>query len=202
MEDASKRDRPAEKKQWRDRMRDLRRALPEESHRSRSRLACRRLNGLFEVLGADSVGVYAAADGEIDLAWLWESGAGGRRTFFFPRVSGKNLTFHTPQDPRTDLRPGAFGIFAPFPDAPSITPSALEFIVAPGLSFDVRGNRVGSGAGFYDRLLGPLRDRPRLVGVGFSFQLLWDRVLPSEPSDVLMDWVVTDREAVRCLPGE
>lgn len=192
---------PPEKKLWRERMDVLRRALSSDDHRRLSQQICRRLDVLLGTLGASAVGVYAPVKGEADLSWLWRSlGAVAGRTFYFPRVSGNEMTFHAVPDPGRDLQPGAFGIPAPSADTPSANPSSLEVVIAPGLAFDLIGTRIGSGAGYYDRWAGSIEERPLMVGVGFEFQLVWDQALPSEPFDTYMDWIVTNREAIRCLP--
>jgi len=180
-------------------MRQFRAALPREQHAGLSRLLCLRLEGLLSLLGLGRVAVYAAVRGEADLAPLWEQG-GGRR-YFFPRVEGKGLSFHEVERPSRDLRPGEFGIPAPDPRSPAAPPAAMDAVLTPGLAFDLAGGRVGSGGGFYDRWAASLGERgPLLVGVGFSFQLVRDGRLPRSPGDRRVDWVVTDREAVRCLP--
>lgn len=199
MEHAPRAGRAGEKKDgWRRRMRALRRALPPRRSQGLSRLLSRRLEGLLAALGAGRIGVYAAVRGEADLSALWEAGNG--RAFYFPRVEGDRMTFCAVEDPRRDLEPGAFGIPAPAAGAPPAPPGALDVVLAPGLAFDLFGGRIGSGRGFYDRFLGSCAEHLPVVGVGFAFQLVWDSPLPAEPGDGLVNWVVTDREAVRCLP--
>ncbi len=191
----------SEKKIWRERMSALRRSLSTECHRKLSQLICRRLDGLLGVLGAGAVGVYAPVRGEADLSWLWKkSGAVPARAYYFPRVSGNGMTFHLARDPEHDLQPDAFGIPAPSAEALSAPSGSLEVVIAPGLAFDIFGARIGSGAGYYDRWAASGGPRPLLMGAGFEFQLAWDRSLPSEPFDARMDWVVTSREAIQCLP--
>jgi len=186
------------KGEWRGRMRQLREALPRERHAGLSRLLCLRLEALLSLLGLGRVAAYAAVRGEADLSGLWELGA--RRRYFFPRVAGKGLVFHEVEKPARDLRPGEFGIPSPDPRSPAAPPAALDAVLMPGLAFDLAGGRVGSGRGFYDRWAASLgKGGPLLVGVGFSFQLVRDGRLPRSPGDRRVDWVVTDREAVRCL---
>ena len=59
----------------------------------------------------------------------------------------------------------------------------------PGVAFDRKGNRMGRGRGFYDRML---KSTPNALkfGVAFDFQLLDD--IPVEPHDVKMDRVITE----------
>ena len=188
-----------EKERCRKQMSGMRRAITKENHQKWSQLTCRRLRGLLDVLGARSVGVYSAVRGEVDLAWLWSMGNTCSRVFYFPRVSDGSLTFHQVREPRKELRPGAFGIPTPLDSLASESPSTFDVMILPGLAFDRFGNRIGSGAGFYDRLLGSLHIRPCLVGAGFLSQMVWEGSLPSGPYDVSMDWISTNRECVRSL---
>ena len=71
----------------------------------------------------------------------------------------------------------------------------------PLLGFDRRGNRLGSGAGYYDRTFAFLRElqrpaQPILVGIGYHFQ----EVAAMSPNawDVPMDFIATDRELIDC----
>lgn len=54
-------------------------------------------------------------------------------------------------------------------------------VIVPGLSFDLFGNRLGYGAGFYDRFLlnHSLKD---VIGVGFKEELSFT-ILPCETHD-------------------
>jgi len=200
LEDVLKEDHQADKERWRKRMGGIWRSITEDNRRRWSQLACRRLNALLGALGTRSVGVYAPVRGETDIGWFWKPEAVKSRALYFPRISEKSMTFHVAEDPEKDLSPGVFGIPAPSSASPSISPFALDAVVLPGLAFDVSGARIGSGGGYYDRLFAPAEFRPPLVGLGFAFQLSWEKPLPSGSFDVLLDWVVTDREAVRCLP--
>ncbi len=66
----------------------------------------------------------------------------------------------------------------------------IELIVVPAVAYDRRGNRVGRGKGYYDRLL---RDsRATKVGVGYDFQLIEGDDIDAEPHDVAVDIVITE----------
>jgi 5-formyltetrahydrofolate cyclo-ligase len=72
----------------------------------------------------------------------------------------------------------------------------LDLVLVPLVGFDCDGNRLGMGAGFYDRHFAWLRHRkywrrPLLVGIAFEIQRL-DR-LPAQPHDVPLWRVVTER---------
>jgi 5-formyltetrahydrofolate cyclo-ligase len=72
---------------------------------------------------------------------------------------------------------------------------APDFLLVPLLAFDRRGNRLGYGAGYYDRTLALLPGRFRL-GVAYAAQEL-DEV-PAGPYDASLDAVATERGVVFC----
>jgi 5-formyltetrahydrofolate cyclo-ligase len=70
----------------------------------------------------------------------------------------------------------------------------IGMVLVPGLAFDREGNRLGHGAGHYDRMLAggsALR-----VGVAFDLQMV-ERI-PARDGDVAMDWIVTEKGLFPC----
>ena len=65
----------------------------------------------------------------------------------------------------------------------------LDVMFLPLLAFDLNGNRVGYGKGFYDTLL--LQCRPDIVKVGLSLFPAEERIEDTEPHDIPMDYCVT-----------
>lgn len=108
-----------------------------------------------------------------------------RKNFFLPRVNGLDMEI-LPFD-RSRLALGAFHIEEPMGDETTDV-ADMELIVVPGVAFDRKGNRVGRGKGYYDRLLP--RSKAVKVGVGYDFQLI-DEDLETEPHDARVDVVIT-----------
>ncbi len=69
-------------------------------------------------------------------------------------------------------------------------------MITPGVGFDMHGDRMGKGAGYYDRYISMWCKGVRKVGVCYDFQLLED--IPSNADDQRMDVVVTNRRVVLC----
>jgi 5-formyltetrahydrofolate cyclo-ligase len=102
------------------------------------------------------------------------------------------------------LVPNRFGIDEPAPPLEDVAPAELDVVLVPCVAVDADGNRVGFGAGFYDRAFarpdtGPDATTPPrravLVGVVHDVQLV-DRIEP-DPWDVPMDLIVTGSRVVR-----
>ena len=86
-----------------------------------------------------------------------------------------------------DLAPGRFGIPEPCAGCAPVLVNTLDLILVPGLAFATDGVRLGRGKGFYDRLLAQIT--PSKCGIAFDWQLL--EKIPSEPHDVIVDFVAT-----------
>ncbi len=108
-----------------------------------------------------------------------------RKQFFLPRVNGADLEL-LPYE-RASLRPGAFRIEEPTEGTP-VNPEEMELIIVPAVALDRKGNRLGRGKGFYDRLLATTK--ATTVGVAYDFQLLDE--LPVEPHDTPVHIVITE----------
>ena len=65
-------------------------------------------------------------------------------------------------------------------------------LVVPLLAFDAHGNRLGYGAGFYDRTLQGLRARRPVVAVGYAFAAQEMAEVPHDEGDERLDVVVTE----------
>ena len=90
--------------------------------------------------------------------------------------------------PGDELKSGPFSTLEPHEFRTQINP---KVVIVPLLAFDARGNRLGYGGGYYDRTLSSLNDGKIItVGVGYEAQLL--NSVPADPSDVALDWIITE----------
>lgn len=71
-----------------------------------------------------------------------------------------------------------------------------EIVIVPLVAFDARGARLGYGGGFYDRTLAQLRTRRATLAVGFAYTAQEAERLPVEPTDQMLDVIVTEVEVI------
>jgi len=76
-----------------------------------------------------------------------------------------------------------------------ISVDEVDFMVVPGMAFDVRGGRLGHGGGHYDRIMKSGQNPLFIIGLAFEFQL-FDRV-PMGEKDEYVDVVVTEERVIR-----
>jgi 5-formyltetrahydrofolate cyclo-ligase len=67
----------------------------------------------------------------------------------------------------------------------------LDLVVVPGVAFDRQNNRLGRGAGFYDRFLFELPSTTPTISLAYDLQIV-DALLGLEPHDRPVTQVVTN----------
>lgn len=69
----------------------------------------------------------------------------------------------------------------------------LDCAIVPGVVFDINGNRIGFGAGYYDKFFA-LHDSVLKIGLCYEFQLINE--IHSESHDIKMDIIVTEKRII------
>ena len=92
------------------------------------------------------------------------------------------------------LVPSTFNVPEPIGRELPARPEDVEVVVLPMLAFDAEGNRLGYGAGYYDRFL-CCYPHPKKIGIAFSCQQM--QSIPAEENDVKMDCIVTEKGVIR-----
>ena len=132
---------------------------------------------------------YAAVGDEIDPVEIEHGFAG----IAFPRVDGRDLTFHRSR--RDELVPRTLAIPEPLASAPRIAP---DLLLVPLLAVTLAGVRLGQGKGYYDRALAAQSHAApvRTVAVAWDCQIA--EALPTDPWDVAVDFIATPTRLVDC----
>ena len=94
-----------------------------------------------------------------------------------------------------DLRPGAWGIPEPDPaQLRPLPPEQIDLVLVPGVAFDLTGNRLGYGGGYYDRFLSRLGNRAVFVALAFELQLV-ERIEPGR-YDLPVHYIATEKRLI------
>lgn len=193
---------PLSRSALRKRMRSRRLALPPGERIAAADKLSQTLEQLPEFLVDQCVAGYWAVAGEMPLHAAFARLRARDQTYSLPIIDDNDHLRFAAWRTGQPLRTNRYGIPEPeIATAGCLTPAELDLVLMPLLGFDRNGNRLGSGAGFYDRSFAFLRtaDRPAkpvLVGIGYHFQEVSNLV--AEPWDVAMDFIATDRELIAC----
>jgi 5-formyltetrahydrofolate cyclo-ligase len=141
-----------------------------------------------------TVGLYVARGAEVNTAALRRLARERGCRVFLPRIINYELQRCVfAADAARRLRRSRLRIAEPTGSARASLRS-LALVLLPLVGFDDAGNRLGNGAGYYDRMLAfrrGTRGAPVLVGVAFECQRC--AALEPAPHDVPLDAVVTER---------
>jgi len=151
-----------------------------------------RILTMDEFRSAESVALYKAITGEIDLEGLFSAcWSLGKRTSI-PVFNRFSKTYEFSEiTAKTKYITGHYGIRES--ENPSLVPiDAMDLIIVPGVAFDTHGNRLGRGGGYYDRMLGGFSGTT--VAVAFEFQLFPQ--IPHESYDIPVHYIVTESKVV------
>lgn len=93
------------------------------------------------------------------------------------------------------LKPGPRGVPEPDPARCKKVPiDCIDIAIVPGIAFDEKGARIGTGMGFYDRLIPNLPITTRKVALAFEDQLI--QQIPMEHHDKHIDIIITDQRII------
>lgn len=163
--------------------------ISKEARHAGSVAACRLLAGQPVWQSGTRLLFFAPMPGEIDVWPLIERALAAGKLVALPQFDAQANGYKACQirDLDQDVQPGRFGIREPASRCPGVALNRLDFILAPGVAFDLHGHRLGRGRGYYDQLLAAVNGTT--CGVAFDEQIVDD--LPVEPHDSDVNCIVT-----------
>jgi 5-formyltetrahydrofolate cyclo-ligase len=95
----------------------------------------------------------------------------------------------------TDLTYGSRNILEPDPNHCNVVPiECIDIAIIPGVAFDEKGGRIGSGDGYYDRLIPKLPITTRKVALTFEDQIVSQ--IQMEAHDRHVDIIITEKRII------
>lgn len=94
-----------------------------------------------------------------------------------------------------DLTLGPRGILEPDAGKCNVVPiECIDIAIIPGVAFDEKGGRIGSGDGYYDRLIPKLPITTRKVALAFEGQIIPQ--VQMESHDKYVDIIITEKRII------
>ncbi len=183
--------RPRAKDSLRQRILSERFKLSSGERKAKSRSIEERLFSLPEFRDARAVMFYASFRSEVKTWDMIRRALKSGKRVFLPKVKGKGLSLFEIKDFDKDVEPGAWGIPEPNTGI-AARMDDIDLVIVPGSVFDEKGNRLGYGAGYYDRLLAGYDG----MTVGLAFELQIAPEVPAGPHDVPVKKIVTEKRVI------
>lgn len=177
----------------------LRKSLSADIRCTLDRGIAKNLEKLQPFLDAEIVAAYVSDGTEPDLAQVLQNALQAGKKILLPRwKNGSDYEMVIVED-LAAMVPGKWGIPEPGPEAAVAPMSLLEkaFYLVPGVAFDVSCGRLGRGKGVYDRLLAASSG----ISAGIFYECQKTEKVPSEPHDVIMDFIVTEKAVYEKSPA-
>ena len=182
-------------------LRDRRRGLAAPERIAAAEQLALRLAALPFMPRSGFVAGYWATDGEIALH-VWQLGLPAGVDYCLPVLHENGRLRFAGWRPGAPLVSNRFGIPEPEVDEDALLPGdAMGLVVMPLVGFDAAGQRLGMGAGWYDRTFAFRQGTcaaPWLVGAAFAAQQV--DTLAAESWDVPMDALCTERDTFLFQP--
>lgn len=171
--------------------------LPFEEIFRLSSIIQKKFLSLKELENARQLALYASFKNEVLTDTILEYALGKGKDIFFPRVvRGRGGLAFLKVNGKKDLAVGSYEIHEPSHGRWSEmgAPSSFDIIVVPGIAFDINGNRLGYGKGYYDRALGGIKKECLIAALAFDFQIA-DKI-PAESHDIKMGKIITESRVI------
>ncbi len=182
----------------RKRIRSARQSLSYHEIESKSASICKQLTKSPEYRASHRIAIYLSNDNEAQPEQLLPHAWRLKKSFYLPILKPKPFAglWFGRYDQKSHLVPNRYGIPEPLLSQKILIPAwTLDIAFIPLVAFDLEGNRLGMGGGFYDRAFSYLRQRqllrrPRLIGLAFECQKV--EKLPAQPWDIPLDGIITE----------
>lgn len=148
-------------------------------------------------LVARAVALYGPIQNEVPTERIRDHALTSGKKVFYPKLAGANSVALAEIHSVADLESGRFGFSEPIGRPSRLTAKQRGMVIfLPGLVFDSRGNRLGRGIGWYDRLLKKMGKGAVSVALAYEFQIVNE--VPTEAWDEKVDYVITEKRVIDC----
>ncbi len=193
------------KKRLREKLLKRRDSIPPDQKALKNAAIEKKLFELDEFQKADILLMYVSFRSEVDTRTCLNDVLSMGKRLILPVVDTRHsaLKLYEVKSP-SELTPGYMGI--PEPDIREnrkVSIADVDLVIIPGTGFDIEGNRLGYGGGYYDRLLGYesrqlANAENHILTVALAFEEQIEDEIPAEPHDIKVDIIITDKRVVRC----
>ena len=149
-----------------------------------------------EYQSSKSIGAYYPIGSEVKTFDIIKHSIDNKKEVGLPRVidSTKIEFFKIIEDSFEKIKftKGKYGIFENSMSSTII--DQMDLLIIPGIAFDLQGNRIGYGKGYYDRLLSS-RQAKYIIGLAYEAQVINE--IPNNDQDIPVNMIITEKRTIR-----
>ncbi|MCH4157734.1 MAG: 5-formyltetrahydrofolate cyclo-ligase [Acidaminococcaceae bacterium] len=184
-----------EKKQVRQELLQIRKSFSPQEVEAKSAAVCQHILGSTAYRQAHCIMAFLAFGQEISVDRVLQDALNSNKIIAVPYVLSKTEFKAVRFQSFRDLELDRYGIRSVKPPVQEVHPEAFDLLLVPGVGFSRQGQRMGMGAGYYDRFLA--------LTSGFKLgvtctALLTGAALPVDRFDQDVDALVTEKGISIC----
>lgn len=166
-------------------------SIGEKERKRKSLIIQQRLMDLPEFQLAQTLMLFLNFREEVETTALAEATITAKKRLILPRCAPHGIILPIEvSDLVQDIEPGTYGIREPKLTLGVVEPTEIDLIIVPGSGFDLQGNRLGYGGGFYDRFFMLLKPLIPKIALGFECQIIPE--VPVDKHDAKMTMLITE----------
>ena len=172
-------------------------SLSSEDIRDKSRQVFLNLAETVEYINSQNIMFYVATRSEVQTEEIIKMSIKIGKNVFVPIILPEfiNLAPSKIFDFDTELEKGKKGIFEPKKEYYRLfPPEDIDLIIIPGVAFDLSGNRIGRGFGYYDNFLRKVRSSAKIVALAFEMQIV--KKIPNDKNDIPVHKIITENRII------
>ena len=132
---------------------------------------------------------------EVDTEFILTLLQGKDKEVIVPRMESNFDLSHILLTDATPIKSNQFGIPEPIGGI-AVSPATIEVVFVPLLVYDIHGNRIGYGKGYYDRFLAQCDPKCRIIGLSFFPP---EVSIPAEKTDIKLHCCITPEKVYSFL---
>ena len=186
-----------EKQRLREERLAAREALSEQERSVLDDRITQKLLAISEYVEATTVLTYVSVSSEVSTRMFIECALRDGKTVAVPRCLPGHCLEFVAITSLDQLIAAPFGLLEPPKELPALTEEQMNasICIVPALLVDIKGYRLGYGAGFYDRFLSTYSGKK----ICLAYQQNLSRtMLPHTAFDIAVDVVITESDVLTC----
>ena len=188
------------KKEIRSKVLKKRLSLSSEDIRDKSRQIFLNLAETVDYRNSQNIMFYVATRSEVQTEEMIKTSIKMGKNIFVPIILPECLNLAPSKIYNFDkeLEKGKKGILEPKKEYYRLfPPEDIDLIIVPGVVFDLSGNRIGRGFGYYDNFLRKVRSSAKIISLAFEMQIV--KKIPVDENDIPVHKIITEKRIINSV---
>ena len=179
------------KREIRQRIITLRNNLTKEERKESNHIITKKIIKSDIYKNAKSIFIYVSYSSEVDTIEIINDALALNKEVYVPKIYKDKEEMEAVRIHNLDnMIVDEWGILEPAYVDKNLIGDKFDLIIMPGVAFDMKGNRIGYGGGYYDKYIDKYEGEVKLLALAFNIQIINN--IESEPHDIKMDYIITE----------